>query len=106
MSLTDQLEAAQAEVERIKREIAHAPCAEVGHRWRHIGGRNAGCDYPDCGCSVPVHKCEVCGDCDYGDNADAEKVLAECSSADDWREEERREEELRAEARASNMEGR
>lgn len=85
MTLTDQLEAAQAEVERIKRQIAGAPCVEVGHRWKHIGGCNAGCD-PDCYCSIPVHKCEVCGQCDYGDNAEAREVLAECTNADDWRE--------------------
>lgn len=81
MTLTEQLEAAQAEVERIKREIAGAPCAEVGHRWKHIGGSNAGCD-PWCCCSVPVHKCAVCGDCDYGDNAEAREIRTGCTKGD------------------------
>jgi hypothetical protein len=27
---------------------------------------------------VPVHACEVCGDCDYGENAEAVAVRAEC----------------------------
>ena len=44
-----------------------------------IGGRNAGCD-DDCRCSVPVHVCQKCGDCDYGDNADADETLSICAS--------------------------
>lgn len=52
------------------------PC-ERGHSWSEIGGRNCGCN-TDAQCSVPVHECEVCGDCDYGENAQAADVLARC----------------------------
>lgn len=77
--LIDRLEAARAEVSRLEREAAAATCAEVGHRWKHIGGSNASCERSDCGCSVPVHECEVCKDCDYGDNAEAKEVRRSCT---------------------------
>lgn len=51
----------------------------AGHDWRVIGGCNAGCSH-DCGCSVPVHECSRCGDCDYGDNEDAAAVRADCAT--------------------------
>lgn len=52
------------------------PCAILDHRWKFVGGRNCGC--PDGGCSIPVHECESCGDCDYGENAEADAIIAEC----------------------------
>jgi hypothetical protein len=52
------------------------PCAILGHKWVHVGGANCGCD--DGGCSVPVHKCDACGDYDYGDNAEAREIRALC----------------------------
>lgn len=53
-------------------------CAVLGHRWQFVGGRNAGCERGDyCSCSVPVHECE-CGDCDYGDNPEADEIMADC----------------------------
>lgn len=52
------------------------PCAILGHKWVSIGGMNAGCY---CGqCSAPVHQCESCGDCDYGENAEADEIRLEC----------------------------
>lgn len=75
--LADRLLSAQAEVARLERMIAAAPCGEVGHRWESFGGKNAGCG-DHCGCSVPVHVCAVCGDCDYGDNAEAEETIRRC----------------------------
>lgn len=54
------------------------PCAMLGHKWVHIGGGGCGCGCEDGGCSVPVHECEVCGDCDYGDNAEADEIRARC----------------------------
>lgn len=76
-SLTEQLEAARAEVERLERAAAQASCREVGHDWKHIGGRNCGCgDWANC--SVPVYGCKKCGDCDYGDNEEARQKIAEC----------------------------
>ena len=77
--ILERLEAARAEVARLEREVAGAPCAEVGHRWKHIGGRNAGCEHSGCSCSVPVHECQVCGDCDYGNNAEANGVKRSCT---------------------------
>ncbi len=50
---------------------------QVQHDWRSTGGCNAGCG-PDCCCSVPVHECAACGDCDYGDNEEAREVRADC----------------------------
>lgn len=53
------------------------PCSILGHKWVHTGGANCGCE--DGGCSVPVHECEACLDCDYGDNADADEVRKYCA---------------------------
>jgi len=75
--LVDELEAARAEVSRLERQVASATCAEVGHRWQSSGGANCGCKIGYC--SVPVHECAVCGDCDYGDNEDADDVRANCA---------------------------
>lgn len=60
------------------------PCALLGHKWVHVGGANCGCADEDgrldgC-CSVPVHECEACGDCDYGNNEEARERRAECRS--------------------------
>lgn len=77
-TLVEQLEEAKANVARLMREIAAARCSDVGHRWVFVGGRNCGCE-PDGYCSVPVHRCEVCNDYDYGDNAEAAGVMARCS---------------------------
>lgn len=78
--LVDRLEAARAEVARLEQQVAASSCAEVGHRWKHIGGSNAGCELADaCSCSVPVHECERCGDCDYGENAEAMEVKRNCT---------------------------
>lgn len=83
--LLDKLEAARAEVARLEREIAGAPCADVGHRWKFFGGRHCGCEPGSC--SVPVHKCSVCGDYDYGENDESEDIRRRCredrSDADD-----------------------
>lgn len=50
------------------------PCAVLGHRWVFIGGASR--TLSDGGyCSVPVHECEACGDCDYGENEDAEEIV-------------------------------
>jgi hypothetical protein len=60
-----------------KRDWLFVGC-ERGHDWHSLGGCNAGC-HDDCSCSVPVHLCRRCGDCDYGDNEDAEQVRQECA---------------------------
>lgn len=79
-NLSAKLAAAQDEVARIQREIAAGPCREFGHDFRFIGGCNAGCELgAGCGCSVPVHECTKCGDCDYGDNDEAASIRAECA---------------------------
>lgn len=76
--LRDQLAEAEARVKHLKRQIGAASCTEAGHDWKQIGGCNAGCD-DDCACSVPVHECAVCGDCDYGDNAWADETRSQCA---------------------------
>lgn len=77
--LQRQLEEAQNQVARLEQFIKSAPCSEVGHRWVCLGGKNAGCG-EGCGCSVPVHECLICGDCDYGDNEWGEKTIKECQN--------------------------
>lgn len=62
--------------EVIKRDPTH--CLSNGHTWKFIGGANAGCG-PACACSIPVHECIVCGDCDYGDNDEANDKREECA---------------------------
>ena len=52
------------------------PCHILGHRWQFTGGKNCGCR--DGYCSVPVHECDSCGDCDYGDNSEADDVRERC----------------------------
>lgn len=74
--LLSQLAEAEARVAQLRRAVAQGPCREVGHDWQHIGGRNCGCG--DGGCSVPVHQCSKCGDCDYGDNPEAAATIAAC----------------------------
>ena len=64
--------------------MAEHPCA-TGHRWRHIGGCNCGC-HPDAQCSMPVHQCDVCGDVDYADNAEAAQQRAACPDVDECRQ--------------------
>jgi hypothetical protein len=79
MTLRAQLAEAEAQAALLRRRIAGATCAEAGHDWHSLGGCNAGCS-PDCCCSVPVHECRRCGDSDYGDNADAGSIRADCAS--------------------------
>ena len=79
MPLLDDLEKAEAELARIKREIAQGPCREFGHTWVLRGGTNAGCG-DGCQCSVSLHVCTKCGDCDYGDNQEADEIRTQCAS--------------------------
>ena len=78
--LRSELEAAEARVAQLKQAIRHGRCMETGHDWRFIGGCNASCERgDDCGCSVSVHECSKCGDCDYGDNPEAVEIRAACA---------------------------
>lgn len=80
MNITEQLEDARANVERLERAMRAAPCAQAGHDMQHKGGRNAGCsDW--CSCSVPVFECTRCGDCDYGENEEARAVMKNCKES-------------------------
>ena len=79
MTAREQLAAARDEVARLERLafIEAKDCAANGHVWAFRGGRNCGC--PDVtGCSLPVHECVVCGDFDYGDNAEAVEIRRGC----------------------------
>jgi hypothetical protein len=69
------------ELERLAAEAAvlaggHHPCAILGHKWKFVGA--AGCGCLDGCCSVPVSECTSCGDCDYGDTAEADEIRAKC----------------------------
>lgn len=57
---------------------AHS-CAVLGCEWQSTGGMNAGCS-EWCSCSVPVNECPFCGDCDYGENDEAEQIRAACAT--------------------------
>lgn len=78
MALQDDLDRAEAEVARIRREIVQGPCRTNGHDWQPLGGANAGCG-EGCGCSVPVCVCRKCGDCDYGDTPEGDRIRQECA---------------------------
>lgn len=64
-------------VARVMQESGHATCVG-GHRIVFRGGANCGC-HEHAHCSVPVHQCDVCGDCDYGDNAEANEKRRRCA---------------------------
>lgn len=76
--MTEALAEAEAKVAALRREIAQGPCRQYGHDWQLYGGANAGCS-DVCGCSVPVSVCSKCGDCDYGDNEEADEIRATCA---------------------------
>ncbi|WP_439357963.1 hypothetical protein [Bradyrhizobium sp. DASA03007] len=80
MNLADQIEAAKAEVARLEMIAATATCRELGCDMQSVGGFCASCDGERglCSCSVPVHKCTRCGDCDYGENDEADEVRRLC----------------------------
>lgn len=79
-TLQQQLEEAENRAAQLRQQIASGPCHLTGHSWKHLGGKNAGCDRgADCGCSVPVYVCTKCGDSDYGENAEAGDVLLACA---------------------------
>lgn len=59
------------------RDILYLGCSSGKHAMHFAGGRNAGCSR-DCQCSVPVNECADCGDCDYGDNPEAEEIKRQC----------------------------
>lgn len=90
MQLAEDIREAEARLSLLRRQAAQVTCVEMGeHDWKHIGGRNAGCGDRDCSCSVPVYECRRCGVCDYGENAEARKVLDACaetgpSDEGDW----------------------
>lgn len=77
-ALSEALADARAEVARLERIAATATCREVGCDMQHAGGRNCGCE-GGC-CSVPVYVCSRCGDCDYGDNAEAVEKRSLCAA--------------------------
>lgn len=59
------------------------PCSN-GHEWIFVGGKNCGC-HPDAQCSLPVHRCGVCGDYDYGDSETAHAIIRGCPEAAECR---------------------
>lgn len=80
--MTDATKPQTTELERLAAEAVvlaggDHPCRILGHRWVFAGGRNCGCGRD--ACSVPVHECEACGDCDYGDNAEADETRERCA---------------------------
>lgn len=81
-TLADQIAEAKANLERLEQQALSATCADLGHDWHSIGGCNCGC-HADASCSVPVNTCRRCGDCDYGDNADANQKRVECMHRED-----------------------
>lgn len=58
------------------------PCHILGHKWAFRGGAWCGCEGGSC--SVPVHECEACGDCDYGDNDEAIEKRRVCVESNEY----------------------
>ena len=75
-TLADQIEAKRSELRALETQAALS-CKDGRHDWQFYGGKNAGCDH-DYACSVPVHRCASCGDYDYGDNAEAQRIVGHC----------------------------
>lgn len=94
MSDTDKPMQATTDLTRLITEAsvlagAPHPCTVLGHKWVSRGGRWCGCEGTDedggkwtGSCSVPVHECVVCGDCDYGANAVAAETIRECADVE------------------------
>jgi hypothetical protein len=76
--LAKQIADAKAEVARLERIAQTATCSDLGHDWKSMGGANCGCDEGHC--SVPVHECSRCGDCDYGENEWAGRQREACAA--------------------------
>ena len=57
------------------------PCNILGHRWRFSGGASRTLSSGNY-CSVPVYECDACGDCDYGENEEAIKIMQEAEELD------------------------
>lgn len=51
-------------------------CRRGKHDWKVEGYKSCGCD--EAHCSIPVYTCSRCGACDYGENAEADCVRADC----------------------------
>lgn len=75
-TLADEIAATERKLTELKSRAALS-CKDNRHDWRFIGGRNAGC-CDSCACSVPVHRCASCGDYDYGENAEAKRIVGQC----------------------------
>jgi hypothetical protein len=75
-TLREELQETEARAEHLRRLIQSEHCTTAGHDWKSIGGANCGC--PDGYCSVPVYECKRCGDCDYGENREAEACRQNC----------------------------
>ncbi|QIG74733.1 hypothetical protein EVC12_098 [Rhizobium phage RHph_I42] len=61
-------------------------CSLTGHAWQSFGGKNAGCENPDCDCSIAVYQCALCGACDYGAR-DTQETYDNCSVRKEWLDE-------------------
>lgn len=75
--ILQELEDARAKVKALEQRIKNEHCSKVGHTWESLGGCNAGC-HEHCSCSVPVNHCPKCGDCDYGQNSEADEIRSKC----------------------------
>lgn len=60
------------------RDFIFVNCVHGDHDWQSTGGCHCGCE-DGRSCSVPVHECTRCGDCDYGDNDEARDIVAKCA---------------------------
>lgn len=78
--LAEQIADAKAHLARLQQQATSATCSDLGHDWHSLGGASAGCCL-ECSCSVPVHTCRRCGDCDYGDNLEASSIRDRCRAS-------------------------
>jgi hypothetical protein len=70
------------EGDKPKRDWLFINNCKIGHVWTLVGGANAGCR-DECCCSVPVYRCDRCGDYDYGENAEAVDIRKRCREISD-----------------------
>lgn len=78
MNLAEQIAEKKAELALLEQRVEYANCVDLGHKWKFVGGCNAGCD-KDCSCSVSVHQCRRCGISDYGANDEADEIRRHCA---------------------------
>jgi len=84
--LAEEIAATKRRLAALEHQSVAATCVEMGHDWCLMGGANCGCEWIEDGetcrgmCSVPVHECRRCKDCDYGENPEGDMLRSDCAT--------------------------